>query len=148
MSAETAARAADVARASYGKLVAIIARRSGDIIAAEDALADAFVKALDRWPSTGIPDRPEAWLLTVARNQMTDQMRRDKRLDFTAEVPEMPDTATAEQIPDERLKLMFVCAHPAIDPKIHAPLMLQTVLGLEAEQIARAFLVSPMPSAI
>ncbi|MEM7614292.1 MAG: DUF6596 domain-containing protein, partial [Pseudomonadota bacterium] len=143
MSAETAARAADVARASYGKLVAIIARRSGDIIAAEDALADAFVKALDRWPSTGIPDRPEAWLLTVARNQMTDQMRRDKRLDFTAEVPEMPDTATAEQIPDERLKLMFVCAHPAIDPKIHAPLMLQTVLGLEAEQIARAFLVSP-----
>lgn len=144
MTVDAAARAADVARASYGKLVAIMASRSGDIMAAEDALADAFVKALARWPTDGIPQRPEAWLLTVARNRLTDQVRRDWRLDFSDEVPEMPDTTqTQDEIPDERLKLMFVCAHPAIDPAVHTPLMLQTVLGLEAEQIAQAFLVSP-----
>jgi RNA polymerase sigma-70 factor (ECF subfamily) len=140
------ARAEDVARAAYGKLIAMLASRTGDIIAAEDALADAFVAALRTWPERGIPDRPEAWLLTVAKNRRTDQARRDARLVITDEANDMADAQAVEpeeaQL-DERLKLLFVCAHPAIDAAIRTPLMLQTVLGLEAEQIARAFLVSP-----
>ena len=139
------ARAEDVARAAYGKLVAMLASRSGDIMAAEDALSDAFVAALKTWPERGIPEKPEAWLLTVAKNRRIDQARKDARLVITDEVPEMVEAPSFEQdnALDERLALMFVCAHPAIDAAIRTPLMLQTVLGLEAEDIARAFLVSP-----
>jgi RNA polymerase sigma-70 factor (ECF subfamily) len=144
--ADVQARANDVARAAYGKLVAMLASRSGDIIAAEDALADAFVAALKTWPERGIPNKPEAWLLTVAKNRRTDQLRKDARLVITDEANNMADARQIEpqeaQL-DERLKLLFVCAHPAIDEGIRTPLMLQTVLGLEAEQIAKAFLLSP-----
>ncbi|MEM1265419.1 MAG: DUF6596 domain-containing protein [Pseudomonadota bacterium] len=142
---ETAARAEDVARAAYGKLLSMIASRSGNIIAAEDALSEAFVAALRTWPERGIPDRPEAWLLTVAKNKRTDQARKDARLVITGEVPEMADAPPIdpEETSDERLKLLFVCAHPAIDAGVRTPLMLQTVLGLEADQIGRAFLISP-----
>ncbi|MEM9270194.1 MAG: DUF6596 domain-containing protein, partial [Pseudomonadota bacterium] len=139
------ARAEDVARAAYGKLLAMLASRSGDIMAAEDALSDAFLAALKHWPERGVPENPEAWLLAVAKNRRIDQARKDARLVVTDEVPEMAETfvADADDTLDERLKLMFVCAHPAIDAGIRTPLMLQTVLGLEAEQIARAFLISP-----
>ncbi|MEM6914373.1 MAG: sigma-70 family RNA polymerase sigma factor, partial [Pseudomonadota bacterium] len=140
------ARAEDVARAAYGKLIAMLASRTGDIIAAEDALADAFVSALSTWPRRGIPDRPEAWLLTVAKNRRIDQARRDARLVITDEANDMADAQAIEpedtQL-DDRLKLLFVCAHPALDEGIRTPLMLQTVLGLEAEQIAKAFLINP-----
>lgn len=140
------ARANDVARAAYGKLVAMLASRTGDIIAAEDALADAFVAALKTWPERGIPPNPEAWLLTVAKNRRIDLARRDARLVITDKATDMADAQVMEpeetQL-DERLKLLFVCAHPAIDEGIRTPLMLQTVLGLEAEQIANAFLVNP-----
>lgn len=139
------ARAAEVARASYGRLLALLSARTGAIIEAEDALAEAFRRALERWPDQGIPDRPEAWLMTVAKNALTDRHRAHAR-----ETPAdgidaiLSDTAAdPEDIPDERLKLMFVCAHPAISPAIRTPLMLQTVLGLEAVEIAPAFLVSP-----
>ncbi|MEO1309051.1 MAG: sigma-70 family RNA polymerase sigma factor [Pseudomonadota bacterium] len=140
------ARAEDVARAAYGKLVAMLASRSGDIIAAEDALSDAFVAALKTWPVRGIPEKPEAWLLTVAKNRRIDQARKDARLVITDEANDMADTQAieAEDAPlDERLKLLFVCAHPALDEGIRTPLMLQTVLGLDAEQIAKAFLINP-----
>lgn len=140
------ARAEDVARAAYGKMIAMLASRSGDIIAAEDALADAFVAALKTWPDRGIPNKPEAWLLTVAKNRRIDQARRDARLVITDRANDMADAQAIgpdEAQLDERLKLLFVCAHPAIDEKIHTPLMLQTVLGLEAEQIAKAFLINP-----
>ena len=139
------ARAEDVARAAYGKLIAMLASRSGDIMAAEDALSDAFVAALRTWPNKGIPDKPEAWLLTVAKNRRIDQARKQARMVVTDEVPDMPDTSLPDQDDtlDERLKLLFVCAHPAIDANVRTPLMLQTVLGLEADEIARAFLVSP-----
>ena len=140
------ARAEDVARAAYGKLIAMLASKTGDIIAAEDALADAFVAALKTWPERGIPDKPEAWLLTVAKNRRIDQARRDARLVVTDEANDMADAQAIEpedpQL-DERLKLLFVCAHPALDEGIRTPLMLQTVLGLEAEQIAKAFLINP-----
>ncbi len=148
---DTKARAEDVARAAYGKLIAMLASKTGDIISAEDALADAFVAALKTWPERGIPDKPEAWLLTVAKNRRIDQARRDARLIITDEANDMADARAIqtgaiepeEAQLDERLKLLFVCAHPAIDEGIRTPLMLQTVLGLEAEQIAKAFLVSP-----
>lgn len=146
MTAEASrARAEDVARAAYGKLLATLASKSGDIIAAEDALSDAFVAALSTWPERGIPDKPEAWLMTVARNRRIDRARKEARLVITDEVPEMTDAASAgaHETIDERLKLLFVCAHPAIDLAARTPLMLQTVLGLKADQIARAFLISP-----
>ena len=136
------------ARDSYGRLVTFLAARSRDIAAAEDALADAFRAALETWPRDGVPDRPEAWLLTAARRRLIDGARR---LQVRAEaVPglrlaaeEAQDLAETGRFPDERLKLLFVCAHPAIDAAMHTPLMLQTVLGLDAARIASAFLVSP-----
>ncbi|MGB1009833.1 MAG: RNA polymerase sigma factor [Thiolinea sp.] len=146
------ARAAQVARDSYGRLVAILAAKSGDICAAEDALADAFQRALETWPQQGVPDNPEAWLITVSKNRILDQQRSaahryntsldsNEALDEPMANPE-PDLFTEpDLIPDERLKLMFVCAHPAIDSRIHTPLILQTVLGFEATDIGTAFLI-------
>lgn len=136
------------ARDSYGRLVTFLAARSRDIAAAEDALADAFRAALEAWPRDGVPDRPEAWLLTAARRRLIDgarhvQVQAGAMPDLRVLAEEAQELAEAGRFPDERLKLLFVCAHPAIDPAIHTPLMLQTVLGLDAARIASAFLVSP-----
>ncbi len=137
-----------VARQSYGKLVAFLAARTRDVEAAEDALSEAFVSALSDWPLNGCPSNPEAWLLTVARRRMIDAVRRRSsaeaatgKLRIIAEGLEA--AATDTEIPDRRLALMFACAHPAIDAGIRAPLMLQTVLGVDAKTIASAFLISP-----
>ena len=136
-----------VARAAYGRLLAYLSARSRDVTAAEDALADALRAALETWPTRGLPDRPEAWLFAVARRNLQAAHRRgsvrraaEPVLELIAE--ERQDHA-APDFPDERLKLLFVCAHPAIDPVARAPLMLQTVLGLDAARIASAFLVAP-----
>jgi RNA polymerase sigma-70 factor (ECF subfamily) len=135
------------ARRSYGKLVAFLAARTRDVAAAEDALAEAFAAALQHWPTRGVPDNPEAWLLAAARRKAIDAHRAAKRGDDAAAhltlLAEELATATITDIPDERLKLLFACAHPAIDQGVHAPLMLQTVLGFDAAAIASAFLVSP-----
>jgi RNA polymerase sigma-70 factor, ECF subfamily len=138
-----------VARRSYGKLVAFLAARTSDVAAAEDALADAFAAALVDWPASGIPESPEAWLMTVARRKLIDAARRRRtghdaadHLRLMAEELEAV-TANELQIPDERLALMFACTHPAVDRGIRAPLMLQTILGFDAATIASAFLVSP-----
>ncbi len=138
-----------VARRSYGKLVAFLAARTGDVAGAEDALSDAFAAALEDWPARGIPRTPEAWLLTVARRKMIDAARRRRtgeeasaNLLLIAEQLEV--TVAAESaIPDDRLRLMFACAHPAIEAGVRAPLILQTILGFDAGTIASAFLVSP-----
>ncbi len=136
-----------VARHSYGKLVAFLAARTHDVAAAEDALADAFAAALSDWPRNGCPSSPEAWLLTVARRRIIDAARRQRTADVSAQAYEIPapleDSVAGSGIPDSRLALLFACAHPAIDPAIRAPLMLQTVLGLDAQTIASAFLTSP-----
>jgi len=142
------ARAALVARASYGKLLAVLSKTTGDIASAEDALAEAFARALETWPKTGIPDKPEAWLLTTARNKLRDQFksaahRTSTSLDSDDMIEPAMNHLDPHAIPDERLKLLFVCAHPAIDKAVRTPLMLQTVLGLEAAQIGPAFLVRP-----
>ncbi|MBT9288275.1 RNA polymerase sigma factor [Prosthecodimorpha staleyi] len=134
-------------RASYGRLVAILAARSRNIAAAEDALADALAAALLRWPEDGVPDRPEAWLLVAARRRLGQAARHNRVHEAAAaEIRLLVDTMTETDpaaIPDERLKLMFVCAHPAIEPAAQAPLMLQSVLGLDAARIAASFLTSP-----
>lgn len=137
-----------VARRSYGKLVAFLAARTRDVAAAEDALSEAFVSALTDWPRNGCPSNPEAWLLTVARRKLIDVARSrshgenaTRRLQLLAEGLEA--AATEAEIPDRRLALMFACAHPAIEPGVRAPLMLQVVVGLDAKMIASAFLTSP-----
>jgi len=141
-----AIEAENAARASYGKLLSILASRSGDIVAAEDALADAFAAALSQWPRDGIPDNPSGWLLTVARRSIGHSAARRRTAEAATDVVQLlqdeRDTAIVSDFGDERLALMFVCAHPAIDPEAQAPLMLQTVMGLDAVRIAACFLVS------
>jgi RNA polymerase sigma-70 factor (ECF subfamily) len=137
-----------VARRSYGKLVAFLAARTRDVARAEDALAEAFAAALADWPLKGCPSNPEAWLMTVARRKLIDGARRRLTAETASgDLQLLTDGfAAAEsigEIPDQRLALMFACAHPAIDIAIRAPLILQTVLGLDAKTIASAFLVSP-----
>ncbi len=145
------ATAEAVARQSYGKLVAFLAARTRDVAGAEDALSDAFAAALVDWPLKGVPERPEAWLIAVARRRLIDQSRkrrtRHEATDVLAILGDELQAAAAEAaenaIPDERLRLMFACAHPAIDAGVRAPLILQTVLGFDAASIASAFLVAP-----
>jgi RNA polymerase sigma-70 factor (ECF subfamily) len=137
--------AARCARAAYGRLVAYLAYRWGDVAAAEDALADALERALRAWPDAGVPASPEAWLMTAARNRLLetarhDRVRRDPAVTLLFEDEAMPEAA---EFPDDRLKLLFVCAHPALDAAMHTPLMLQTVLGFDAARIGAAFLVAP-----
>ena len=137
-------------RTAYGRLIAYLSARTRDIAAAEDALSAALQSALETWPVRGVPDRPEAWLLTAARNRLNDGYRRARvrteavptLLTLMAEAETVAGEAQSP-FPDERLKLMFVCAHPAIAVEVRTPLMLQTVLGLSSERIAGAFLVKP-----
>jgi len=147
--AQARSTAEAVARRSYGKLVAFLAARTRDVAAAEDALSEAFASALADWPRNGCPSNPEAWLLTVARRKAIDMHRGKLRQEIAGEqiriMAEGLDVAAAEsEIPDQRLALMFACAHPALDSAVRAPLILQVVLGLDAAMIASAFLVSPV----
>jgi predicted RNA polymerase sigma factor len=134
------------ARDSYGRLLALLSASTSDIAAAEDALADAFERALRSWPAQGAPASPDAWLLTVARNRLRDHWRsaeaqRTVPLDGRPDSLVHSDDLDVEALPDKRLELMLVCAHPAIDRSAHTPLMLAAVLGFTAEQIGRAFSV-------
>jgi predicted RNA polymerase sigma factor len=142
-----AAHAAGVAaRDSYGRLLALLAASTSDLASAEDALADAFERALRTWPSAGVPANPDAWLLTVARNRLRDHWKSAhvQRALLGPAGPEEPvhvDDVDVDAIPDRRLELMLVCAHPAIEPAVRTPLMLNTVLGFTAQQVGRAFSV-------
>ncbi len=149
MEAQAAAAAAErAARESYGQLVAFLSARTRDVAGAEDALSEAFAAALVQWPRLGVPDRPAAWLLTVARRRQIDFLRArvqaqaaGEQLALIEELAQPADDGAG--IPDDRLRLMFACTHPAIEPQVRAPLMLQVVLGLDAAAIASAFLVAP-----
>jgi predicted RNA polymerase sigma factor len=138
---------AQVARDSYGRLLAVLAAPTRDIAAAEDALADALERALARWPDDGIPANPEGWVLTVARNRLRDVWKSSGyRLTESLNESDYAATSLDDEMPaisDRRLELMLVCAHPAIAPNIRTPLMLQSVLGVEAAAIATAFAVEP-----
>jgi RNA polymerase sigma-70 factor (ECF subfamily) len=147
---DAARRAAErAARDSYGRLVAFLAARTRDVAGAEDALAEAFASALKSWPEDGVPANPDAWLLTVARRRQTDAMRRRQtrtagEVHIQLMTEELEDAAAnPEVIPDRRLALMFACAHPDVEAGMRAPLILQTILGLTAIDIAAAFLIPP-----
>ena len=134
------------ARRSYGKLLAFLAARTRDLAGAEDALSEAFASALATWPVDGVPRAPEAWLLAVARRRTIDAARRRQVREAGMDplrmlVEEANDPGSA--IPDDRLRLMFACAHPALEPSVRAPLILQCVLGFDAAAIGAAFLIAP-----
>lgn len=142
-------RAEHVARESYARLLAHLGGRTGDLALAEDALAEAFLAALEKWCVSGIPDNPDAWLLAVARRRKLDGWRKQKVRSRSAghmaliadEL--MADAQSVDTIPDSRLALLFACVHPQIEPAARTPLMLQTILGLTAHEIAARYLVSP-----
>lgn len=148
-SADDARAVAEIAaRAAYGRLVAWLAARSRDVAGAEDALSEAFLAALETWPARGIPVRPEAWLLAVARRKLIDRARRNQshaaaEPDLIRQIEEAELATQDSLFPDERLKLLFICAHPAIAASVRTPLMMQTVFGFDAARIASAFLASP-----
>ncbi len=138
------------ARDSYSQLLSFVASRAGgDLASAEDALGEAFLAALQIWPVEGVPNRPEAWLLTAARRRLIDLQRREatrtRSTEMLMQAMDLAQESVQEghALPDERLKLLFICGHPAIDVAARTPLMLQTVLGLNAECIASAFLLAP-----
>jgi len=149
MSAPAAQAAERAARESFGRLIAYLSARSGDVAGAEDALGEALLLALERWHLEGVPAKPEAWLLTVARRRLIDRARRAsiaggaaERLQLAHEEA-MAEAETEAAFPDKRLELLCACAHPSIDPAARTPLMLQTVFGLSGDRIASAFLTSP-----
>lgn len=138
-----------VVREEWGRVLAILVAKIRDFELAEDALQDALIAALDQWSRDGVPANPSAWLLTVAKRKMIDQVRRRenfraKQDEIVADIePDMP--GEEESIPDERLRLIFTCCHPALAEDARVGLTLQTLGGLKTPEVARAFLV-PEPT--
>src|SRR5207237_4635917 len=141
-----------VYRAEWGRIVATLIRSFGDFDVAEDAAQEAFRAAVDQWRAKGIPDSPAAWIIQTARHKAIDRLRRqtnfqEKVQSYAYELP----TTTAQteldtgEIPDDRLRLIFTCCHPALAPEAQVALTLRTLCGLQTEEIARAFLV-PAPT--
>src|SRR5512146_2002304 len=132
-------------REEHGRILAALISQLGDFTLAEDALQDALVNALERWPIDGLPRNPGAWLMTVARRRAIDRLRRAATLERKTVIP---DALTEDEpdmdgsLPDERLKLMFTCCHPALAPEAQVALTLHTLGGLPTQEVARAFLVS------
>ena len=153
MVSETAAAVETVYRAEWGKIVATLIKLVGDFDLAEECAQEAFAAALDQWPASGIPDLPGAWIIRAARNKAIDRIRRQvsyagKLESYVASglfrSVDEPDYDSAA-IPDERLRLIFTCCHPALALDAQVALTLRTLCGLETEEIARAFLV-PVPT--
>jgi RNA polymerase sigma factor (sigma-70 family) len=136
-----------VFRDEWGRVLAALIGYFGDFELAEDAAAEAFAIAAQRWPSDGVPDNPAAWLVTTARHRAIDRLRRDRvmaaKLRLLAAEPETSDRMDTTAIPDERLELIFMCCHPALAVEAQVALTLRAVGGLSTEEIARAFLVPP-----
>ncbi|MDE3228862.1 MAG: sigma-70 family RNA polymerase sigma factor, partial [Chloroflexota bacterium] len=140
-------------REESGQILAALIASVGDFAVAEDALQDAVEAALRQWPREGLPRNPAAWLTTTARRRAIDRLRRDATLmrkqatlQALAELEATPDaTPQADEIPDERLKLLFTCCHPALSLEARIALTLRTLGGLSTEEIARAFL-TPEPT--
>jgi RNA polymerase sigma-70 factor (ECF subfamily) len=134
-------------RDEWGQVVATLIRVTGDWDLAEECAQDAFAAALERWPRDGIPDRPGAWLTTTARNRAIDRLRREavgaaKLKEVAAMTSEPPAYAEPDEVPDDRLRLMFTCCHPALALEARVALTLRTLAGLSTAEIARAFLVN------
>jgi len=149
MPQEAAAAVESVYRADWGRIVATLIKLIGDFDLAEECAQEAFAAAVDQWPTTGIPEIPRAWIIQTARNKAIDRIRRNVRYSeklesyvksgFVRETEE-PNYDAAE-IPDDRLRLIFTCCHPALAPEAQVALTLRTLCGLETDEIARAFLV-------
>ena len=139
-----------VYRADWGRIVATLIRLIGDFDLAEECAQEAFAAAVDQWKASGVPDAPRAWIIQTARHKAIDRIRRQGRYaeklalyTKSGMAPEAvePDYDTGE-IPDDRLRLIFTCCHPALALEVQVPLTLRTLCGLETDEIARAFLVS------
>ncbi|MNU51504.1 RNA polymerase sigma factor [compost metagenome] len=139
----------EIARDAYGRVLSYLIVNWRDLQAVEDAIGDAFLAALETWPRAGVPDKPEAWLVTAARRKLIDRARRTRISEsalptihaMSEDTQRLTSSSTA--FPDERLRMMFLCTHSAIDPVMRTPLMLQTVLGIDAARIASAFITKP-----
>ncbi len=138
----------DVYRADWGRIVATLIRLCGDFDVAEDAAQEAFAAAVKQWPNEGVPASPAAWIIQTAKHKAVDRLRRQTRFQEKAEsyAQEQPTTTeqpelTDHEIPDDRLRLIFTCCHPALAPESQVALTLRTLCGLETDEIARAFLV-------
>lgn len=137
-----------VYRSDWGRIVATLIRNFGDFDLAEEVAQDAFAAAVDQWRADGLPDSPAAWIIQAARHKAIDRLRRRQNFQakiesYAYQVPtttEQPD-ALANEIPDDRLRLIFTCCHPALAPDAQIALTLRTLCGLETDEIARAFLV-------
>jgi RNA polymerase sigma-70 factor (ECF subfamily) len=145
---QTAAAIADVFRSERTRVLATVIRVcNGDFELAEEAVQDAFAAALSRWPSEGLPEEPRGWLVSVARNKAIDTIRRRVKLRSIVAsqdvAPESHDAPEPIAVPDDRLRLMFTCCHPALALEAQVALTLRTLGGLTTEEIARAFLTSP-----
>lgn len=142
-------------REAHGRVLAALISQLGDFPLAEDALQDALVNALERWTMDGVPRNPAAWLMTVAKRRALDRLRRDAHLETNPDIldslaaedePEMDEAMQdTREIPDDRLKLMFTCCHPALAQDAQVALTLHTLGGLSTQEVARAFLV-PVPT--
>lgn len=137
-------------RSESGRILATLARLLGDLDVAEEAMHEAFAAALDTWPETGVPDKPRPWLISTARFKAIDGMRRRARFDRAEKDIELYLEARnydapheEEEIEDDRLRLIFICCHPALPPEGQVALTLREVCGLTTEEIARAFLIAP-----
>lgn len=148
---ETNAAVQAVYSSDWGRIVATLIRSFGDFDLAEDAAQEAFAAAVDQWPESGVPDSPPAWIIQTARHKAIDRIRRQTRFKENVEsyaasglmrTVEEPNYDT-DEIPDDRLRLIFTCCHPALAPEAQIALTLRTLGGLETDEIARAFLVPP-----
>jgi RNA polymerase sigma-70 factor (ECF subfamily) len=134
-------------RAEWGRILATVVRLTGDFDIAEEATQEAFEAALERWRDSG-PEHARAWLIQTARNIAIDRIRRKKTLagkleTYAADLDAAVEPASPAEIPDDRLRLVFTCCHPALAPEAQIALTLRTLVGLETDEIARAFLVPP-----
>ena len=151
MPLEANAAVQKVYSSDWGRIVATLIRSFGDFDVAEEAAQEAFAAAVDQWRETGVPDSPPAWIIQTARHKAIDRLRRQTRFKEKVEsqvaaglIPtiEEPNYET-DEIPDDRLRLIFTCCHPALAPEAQVALTLRTLCGLETDEIARAFLVPP-----
>lgn len=149
MAADPAGVIAEIYRAEWGRIVAALISILGDFDLAEDVAQEAFGVALEHWPACGVPEHPRAWLIQTARNRAIDRIRRRARFERTLSgyaeqigPPAEPDY-DFDGIPDERLRLIFTCCHPALAPEAQVALTLRTLCGLDTDEIARAFLTAP-----
>jgi RNA polymerase sigma-70 factor, ECF subfamily len=149
MSLEAAAAVESVYRSDWGRIVAALIGLVGDFDLAEESAQEAFAAAVDQWPVSGVPEFPRAWIIQTARHKAIDRIRRKARFEEKLEAYatfglvrtiEEPDYDTSE-IPDDRLRLIFTCCHPALALEAQVGLTLRTLCGLETDEIARAFLV-------